>query len=77
MADTPDTEAGRPARPTDDGVFDAPARELFAARRGQPGPGPFPVGRRAGAHVHSHVEYLAAQHPLRHGARIIAHAHYK
>ena len=28
MADTPATEAGRPARATDDGVFGAPAREL-------------------------------------------------
>ena len=34
MADTPAAEAGRPARATDDGVFDGPARELFAARRG-------------------------------------------
>ncbi|MBD4582859.1 polyphosphate kinase 2 family protein, partial [Xanthomonas citri pv. citri] len=32
MADTPAAEAGRPARPTDDSVFGAPARELFAAR---------------------------------------------
>ena len=41
MADTPATAAGRPARATDDdGVFDAPARELFAARRGDEVQGP-------------------------------------
>ena len=47
MADTPDTEAGRPARVTDDGVFDAPARELFAARRGDEVRGPADVDAAA------------------------------
>ena len=48
MADTPATEAGRPARATDDdGVFDAPARELFAARRGDEVRGPADVDAAA------------------------------
>ena len=48
MADTPATAAGRPARATDDdGVFDAPARELFAARRGDEVRGPADVDAAA------------------------------
>ncbi|PZQ76673.1 MAG: phosphate--nucleotide phosphotransferase, partial [Micrococcus luteus] len=47
MADTPATEAGRPARATDDGVFGAPARELFAARRGDEVRGPADVDAAA------------------------------
>ena len=47
MADTPAAEAGGPARPTDDGVFGAPARELFAARRGDEVRGPADVDAAA------------------------------
>ena len=48
MADTPAAEAGRPARATDaHGVFDAPARELFAARRGDEVRGPADVDAAA------------------------------